>query len=113
MGFTAELKSGIRHSLKLIFVGAADRAFPVIGKIFEGGTRGSTIIRIANCRFISIITELAHVTFHLTAPLLIIKHHYLTPAESTLKLFKNPLGCVADWAVIGNGIKPDPAADRA
>jgi hypothetical protein len=50
--------------LKLVFGRSADRADPVVGKVFEFGSGFNAAIRITGCRIIHIPAYSTDVSFH-------------------------------------------------
>ena len=54
------INAGLEHAL----IYAADRAAPVIGKIFKSGAGSNAVLRIALFRIISISTGIAKIFFH-------------------------------------------------
>jgi hypothetical protein len=46
------------------FVHAAERAAPIVGKIFKGGAGGNAVVGITDCGVIDITAHVTYVLFH-------------------------------------------------
>ena len=49
---------------KIGFVHAAERAAPIVGKIFKGGAGGNAVVGITDCGVIDITAHVTYVLFH-------------------------------------------------
>lgn len=63
-----EARKGASGFAELILTNTTDGADPVIGDIFESGSGGNAVVRIALCGIISISADITYVT-HVVPPL--------------------------------------------